>query len=185
MFHIRGDCLLFPGYFSTPTYNNMELPSLGASCFRQDCRQHTEFLPTKCHHCSNSFCQEHFLPTHDTESTGHYCNKLPKDERAIECPKCGQILANSRGKNADEIVDIHIQNGCQTTQTQIYRNECQFNNCNKRELVPITCKQCRGTYCIKHRSELDHNCRKSTTSKISAKSKSSSKTKSKNDCLIM
>ena len=168
------------------------MPHIGSKCCRQDCRQVNEYLPTKCVFCSLLFCQEHYVADKKLDlERGHLCLKYPVDERAVECPLCKQVLSDSRGKNLNQVVDLHIQSGCPNTslQSTIYKNNCGFKGCTKREVIPITCKECGDQFCIKHRLEADHKClgsngksRKSTQSKGS---KGSAKSRKNNDCLLM
>ena len=165
------------------------MPHIGSKCLRQDCRQVNEYMPTKCTFCRLSYCQDHFQPFQKLDlERGHLCPKYPADQRAIECPLCKQVLAGSRGKDPDEIVEQHIRKGCQNTSLQqtIYTNSCGFKGCSKREVIPITCKVCQMQFCIKHRSELDHKCQGPPKRGSKTKSKRSNSSSSKKDsCLMM
>lgn len=55
--------------------------SVGKQCSEASCHL-VDFLPTKCDHCHEAFCQDHYRP--DT----HNCKKWDRnaaDRRAIEC----------------------------------------------------------------------------------------------------
>ena len=58
-------------------------------------------------------------------------------------------------------VNEHIQNGCKSelkSTTNAHVNECSFNGCKTREVIPIVCNGCKMKFCIRHRFDLDHDC---------------------------
>eukprot|EP00388_Colpodella_angusta_P025551 GDKK01002988.1.p1 GENE.GDKK01002988.1~~GDKK01002988.1.p1 ORF type:complete len:295 (-),score=-1.84 GDKK01002988.1:158-955(-) len=86
------------------------------------------------------------------------------------CPICRQAIAVPKGESVDRFVSAHIDSGCRlhldgaTTQTSLptghaaRMNFCSHASCNRNEDVLITCPKCRQSYCLQHRSPLDHQC---------------------------
>ena len=65
--------------------------------------------------------------------------------------------------DVDTAVMQHINAGCpqETSAPEKQRyNFCSLSGCKTNEHVTIICKLCGNQYCIKHRSEEDHGCRK-------------------------
>jgi predicted nucleic acid binding AN1-type Zn finger protein len=159
----------------------MELPHLGTKCDRIDCIVKNDYLPFQCIFCQQKFCEQHQRAIEIVGNGGHLCPKYPKDKRAIVCPLCEQIVSIPPSKDPNDIVNEHISKGCPKTQEQIYKNQCSFSGCGKRELIPILCKQCEKSFCIKHRLEQDHKCVPVTKSLLSSVPKLM---KSKKECII-
>ncbi|KAI8821990.1 uncharacterized protein EV422DRAFT_525214 [Fimicolochytrium jonesii] len=153
----------------------MELPNLGKHCTVPHCNQN-DFLPLKCLHCEEVFCQPHFNPIpvdpskSSTPERGHVCPDLPPhlaDARAVTCPVCNRIVPTKRGEDPNTRVEAHINAGCPeeaTSTAPAYSNVCSFRRCGKKELLPIMCSRCGKKYCISHRSELSHDCKGSAPS---------------------
>ncbi|OCL09839.1 hypothetical protein AOQ84DRAFT_11703 [Glonium stellatum] len=40
---------------------------------------------------------------------------------------------------------------------------CQLSECHRLDFLPFRCESCRGTYCLDHRTETAHSCRKAGT----------------------
>ncbi len=51
---------------------------------------------------------------------------------------------------------------------QVFTNKCSKGGCKQKEMIRVTCDQCRLNYCLKHRHPLDHDCK--TDSKPVSKS---------------
>lgn len=154
------------------------MPHLGTGCEQKGCKELNDYLPFKCPFCSKNYCKNHSKPTNINQETGHLCPRMPADAGTVVCPVCSQILP-AKGRDPNEIVNQHINEGC-TKKEKIYENACHFKNCQKRELVPITCHECQLTFCIKHRLEADHQCK----GKPKGKHRKSTSSQKKNDCII-
>lgn len=141
----------------------MELPDIGIHCSSESCRS-LDFLPVTCFFCKKPYCSLHAkshptteadgnIPFSQVINDGHYCSQHPVDARALVCPLCDQIIPKSNGAEPNETIDLHIRSGCsKPKETKIFSNLCNVKNCNKKELVPITCH----SYSF---SELDVNSR--------------------------
>lgn len=42
---------------------------------------------------------------------------------------------------------------------QIFTNKCSKGGCKQKEMMRVTCDQCRLNFCLKHRHPLDHDCK--------------------------
>ncbi|KAI8905500.1 AN1-type zinc finger protein 2B-like protein [Gorgonomyces haynaldii] len=154
----------------------MELPHLGKHCSQTNCHQ-LDFLPFKCYFCQQEFCLEHSKANPGTATNGHFCPKHPKDARAVICPACSQVVPTAPGQDPNETVYIHLQSGCRE-KPKVYQNQCSYKGCTKREMVPIVCHSCSQKFCLKHRHEQDHQCKRRQGSQNSVNSQSSFKGKS-------
>jgi len=135
----------------------MEFPSLGKHCHHGSCKQ-LDFLPIKCDACEEVYCPKHIR--YDI----HSCTSAyKKDVQVPVCPLCSKPVPISRGELPDIKVGEHIDRFCQSdpaiAKRQVYANRCSVKGCKKKELVPITCGSCRLNYCLRHRNELDHDCK--------------------------
>lgn len=79
-----------------------------------------------------------------------------RDNQVPICPLCFNPVPSEKGRE-DYAVSQHIDKFC-NTQTKIYTNNCSFKNCKKKELVKITCSNCKRDFCLKHRHENVHKC---------------------------
>ncbi|TPX37630.1 hypothetical protein SmJEL517_g00694 [Synchytrium microbalum] len=132
----------------------MELSHVGKHCLLPNCNQ-LDFLPFNCAYCANTYCQDHW------RVSGHSCEKAPTDYYAPVCPVCSKVVPVPRNEDPNLKVDEHIRNGCptpKTTTTEAYTNKCSMPGCKTKEVVPILCKKCLKSHCLKHRFETDHNC---------------------------
>lgn len=41
---------------------------------------------------------------------------------------------------------------------QVFRHRCSRGGCRRKEVLPVACGQCHGSFCIQHRHPLDHGC---------------------------
>ncbi|XP_063413184.1 AN1-type zinc finger protein 2A-like isoform X1 [Mytilus trossulus] len=135
----------------------MELPGLGESCQATSCKQ-LDFLPMKCDACGKIFCRDHIhYNTHECPES------YKKDNQVPVCPLCNSPIAVKKGELPDVIVGRHIDNDCQSDlakkRRKIYTNRCSFKGCKHKELIPVNCDKCHQNFCLKHRHELDHQCK--------------------------
>lgn len=135
----------------------MELPNLGESCHETSCKQ-LDFLPMKCDSCGNIFCRDHI------HYNTHSCpDAYKKDNQVPVCPLCNNPITVMKGEVPDVVVGRHIDNDCQSDlakkRRKIYTNRCSFKGCKQKELIPVNCDKCQKNFCLKHRHELDHECK--------------------------
>eukprot|EP01064_Diplonema_japonicum_P000966 TRINITY_DN1062_c0_g2_i1.p1 TRINITY_DN1062_c0_g2~~TRINITY_DN1062_c0_g2_i1.p1 ORF type:complete len:364 (+),score=60.11 TRINITY_DN1062_c0_g2_i1:54-1094(+) len=119
------------------------------------CRSY-DFLPYKCDLCKKVLCQEH------KGYESHGC-KAKKSKVVPECPICKQkVLLGTL--EPDAAVLRHIDKGCpqeaQAAPVKERLNFCSFAGCKANEHVLILCSICGNQYCIEHRYEDVHNCKK-------------------------
>jgi len=135
----------------------MEFPNLGKHCHHGSCKQ-LDFLPIKCDACEEVFC-----PTHIRYDIHRCMSAYKKDVQVPVCPLCNKPVPITRGELPDIKVGEHIDRFCQSdpavAKRQVYANRCSVKGCKRKELVPITCGSCRLNYCLRHRNELDHECK--------------------------
>lgn len=133
----------------------MEFPSLGEHCANPSCKK-LDFLPMKCDACNEIYCISHF------KYDAHSCPQaFMKNNQVPICPLCNQPVPLSKGDLPDVRVNQHIENDCQDNRAlknRIYKNKCSLPRCKQKEMIPITCDQCRKNYCLRHRHPLDHEC---------------------------
>lgn len=154
----------------------MELPDTGKQCSINTCRK-LDFLPFKCQRCAETFCKDH--STFDN----HNCKNKPIDKHVPVCPICQEIIPLKVGKTSDELVDAHIQNGCvKPFVDKAYVNVCGYNQCKTKTLVPMICHGCNINHCIKHRLEVDHQC-KGNSKKVITKNRNQ-KANADRGCLV-
>ncbi len=81
----------------------MELSNVGAHCALDTCKQR-DFLPFVCSPgCGKQFCLEH------RTYRAHNCRQEPKDVNdAVECPKCGAVVAPEPGKDLNEVAALAL-----------------------------------------------------------------------------
>ncbi|OAD75275.1 hypothetical protein PHYBLDRAFT_7454, partial [Phycomyces blakesleeanus NRRL 1555(-)] len=132
----------------------MELPDIGKQCTYASCSQLVlDFLPYTCYHCKHIYCQEHFkLEDHQCPSL----NDPSLDVRVPTCPICEKPVSVPRGEDPNIKVNQHIQNNCASPKP--LDNTCKLKGCKQKLLVPMTCSDCKLSYCVKHRLGIDHQC---------------------------
>ena len=54
--------------------------------------------------------------------------------------------------------NIHLRMNLIFSPLKVYTNRCAKKGCKKKELLPMTCENCRQNFCIRHRHETDHDC---------------------------
>ncbi|RUS33814.1 hypothetical protein BC938DRAFT_483738 [Jimgerdemannia flammicorona] len=84
--------------------------------------------------------------------------------RVPVCPICQKPVPVNRGEDPNIRVNEHIAAGCAnpgttTTPSPTSANHCSNRGCKARTLVPIYCPKCKLNFCVKHRLEVDHQCR--------------------------
>ncbi|PWN53065.1 hypothetical protein IE53DRAFT_310908 [Violaceomyces palustris] len=152
---------------------------IGERCALEECHRE-DFLPFKCQECRESFCASHFRPS------SHRCSSHDEnlgDFRVPLCPLCDQPPEGwKRDEDPNIAMDRHLSTGkCpaidenglrkQTDRTNAFRkkaNQCNFSKCQKVMVVPITCPQCRTSFCPSHRAPAQHACQTSSRQSQSA-----------------
>ncbi|KAL3266603.1 hypothetical protein HHI36_010767 [Cryptolaemus montrouzieri] len=134
----------------------MELPHLGKQCSEPSCKK-LDFLPIKCDACNEIFCGEHY------QFKSHNCkNSYKKDNQVPVCPLCNKPIPLKYGESPDVVVGFHIDNDCQSdparNRRKVFTNRCSFKGCKVKEVIPITCSDCKNNFCLKHRFQNDHKC---------------------------
>jgi hypothetical protein len=116
-----------------------ELLSVGAQCSHQSCLL-VDFLPFKCQHCEDSFCQEHFMVT------AHKCPKYDESKYnrvSPNCPLCNVVVSVRPGQDPNEAVEAHFMKDCSimTGRTKAKKSTpiCARARCGKALFAPIRC----------------------------------------------
>ncbi|KIY64466.1 hypothetical protein CYLTODRAFT_425179 [Cylindrobasidium torrendii FP15055 ss-10] len=133
------------------------LLAVGKQCSHTSCGL-VDFLPFKCQHCEQPYCQEHFL------AKDHQCAKY--DERqhnriAPHCPLCNEPVAIPPGQDPNVRMDRHITAECVLVtgkEKQKTVPTCERAKCGKTLYQPIRCDKCRKQFCPSHRFPSDHSC---------------------------
>ncbi|KAJ7935690.1 hypothetical protein B0H13DRAFT_1949219 [Mycena leptocephala] len=135
-----------------------ELLSVGAQCSHQSCLL-VDFLPFKCQHCEDSFCQEHFMVT------AHKCPKYDESKYnrvSPNCPLCNVVVSVRPGQDPNEAVEAHFMKDCSimTGRTKAKKSTpiCARARCGKALFAPIRCTKCNEQFCAAHRFPADHSC---------------------------
>ncbi|XP_003124293.1 AN1-type zinc finger protein 2A [Sus scrofa] len=133
----------------------MEFPDLGKHCSEETCRQ-LDFLPLRCDACKQDFCKDHFA------CAAHNCPlAYKKDVQVPVCPLCNSPVPVRKGELADAVVGAHMDGGCKSRprrDEKVFRHRCSRGGCRRKEVLPVACGQCHGSFCIQHRHPLDHGC---------------------------
>jgi len=136
----------------------MEFPDLGKNCSVSTCKR-LDFLPMKCDACRVILCSDHIMYEQ------HSCPEAyKKDNQVPVCPLCNKPIPVKPGATPDAEVGRHIDTDCQSDPAKekrgkVYSNKCSKKGCKTKELVPFNCGNCQKNYCIRHRNELDHDCK--------------------------
>ena len=147
------------------TTRAMEFYKLGERCQHEGCGQ-LDFLPFTCEGCHGVHCLSH----RTTEA--HHCATPPVLKRDVpgataqvaSCPVCATVVVLGAGEpgTLDSKMDAHLNAGCQEEarrrKAAKQQKVCSHEKCKKIELVPLQCKSCAKTYCLKHRFPQDHQC---------------------------
>ncbi|XP_016157297.1 PREDICTED: AN1-type zinc finger protein 2A isoform X4 [Ficedula albicollis] len=80
------------------------------------------------------------------------------------CPLCHTPIPVQKGEIPDIVVGAHIDKDCKSNpaQQKIFTNKCVKPGCKRKEMMKLVCEQCGGSFCIKHRHPLDHDCKGSS-----------------------
>merc|ERR1711976_113820 len=133
---------------------NMEV---GTHCHFSECNR-LDFLPIQCSACKNTFCSSHYqIDSHNCANADSF--RASKNVQIPVCPICSRDVpfVNS-ARNPDEAISQHIDSGCQIRKKHKNPNRCKFKGCKKKELIPITCRDCQQNFCLQHKFGPDHNC---------------------------
>ncbi|XP_032315754.1 AN1-type zinc finger protein 2A [Camelus ferus] len=136
----------------------MEFPDLGKHCSEKTCKQ-LDFLPLKCDACTQDFCKDHFI------YAAHKCPlAFKKDVHVPVCPLCDTPIPVKKGEVADVVVSEHMDGDCKShpgkKTDKIFTFRCSKEGCRRKEMLQLTCEQCRGSFCIQHRHPQDHGCQR-------------------------
>ncbi|KAF9441463.1 hypothetical protein P691DRAFT_683829 [Macrolepiota fuliginosa MF-IS2] len=134
-----------------------QLLAVGQQCSEAACNL-VDFLPFKCHHCQQSFCQEHF------KVEAHKCPEYDESRHnrvAPNCPLCNTPVAIPPGQDPNVRMDAHLNTECSVMTGRVKGKSspvCAKGNCKKVLFSPIKCAQCKEQFCPSHRFPADHNC---------------------------
>ncbi|KAF7768240.1 hypothetical protein Agabi119p4_7483 [Agaricus bisporus var. burnettii] len=161
-----------PASRATPApERDTQLLSIGKQCAEQTC-QLIDFLPFKCHHCNESYCQDHF------KVEAHKCPQYDESKHnrvAPNCPLCNTPIAIPPGQDPNVRMERHLTVECSVMTGRAQKKSspvCARSNCKKILFAPISCTQCHAQFCPSHRFPADHAC----SAPISKPSASASKT---------
>jgi predicted nucleic acid binding AN1-type Zn finger protein len=120
-----------------------DLESIGRHCQFEFCRQ-LDFLPFRCESCRGTFCLEH------------------RTESAHKCAREGEWARRQQQKPGWAGAG---QAAGQAEKPNIYNtNQCAHVACktliNTLKDPGVTCPDCRGEFCLKHRLREEHDCRR-------------------------
>ena len=111
-----------------------------------------------CTGCGRSFCLEH------RTSVSHACPSPSQlsDSSVIVCPLCALSVRVASG-DAQATFDQHTRDGsCQPALfgSRTTKLRCPVPRCREKLVFSnrVTCKACRGDFCLKHRHAADHAC---------------------------
>lgn len=140
----------------------------GTHCSFQECNR-LDFLPIKCTACSKQFCSSHYsYSNHNCQSAS--IQQLTNSSNFVlpTCPLCNkQVPFTNQFRSPDEAISNHIDQGCAAPGGKKSPNkkkkekspgQCTKKGCKKKELVPITCKECNQVFCLTHRYKDSHDC---------------------------
>ncbi|KAF5385724.1 hypothetical protein D9757_005494 [Collybiopsis confluens] len=139
------------------------LLAIGQQCSQSTC--HTiDFLPFKCHHCQESFCQDHF------KVEQHSCPKYDESKHnrvAPSCPLCSQPVSIRLGQDPNVAMENHFTKDCSVMTGHVAKKStpiCSQRKCGKTLFLSIRCDKCRKDFCPSHRFPSDHTCTTSAAS---------------------
>ncbi|PVF98481.1 hypothetical protein CPB86DRAFT_705092 [Serendipita vermifera] len=136
--------------------SSTDLLSAGTTCAHESCRT-IDFLPFKCSHCSQSFCNEHWKPT------DHNCKQYDAasyDRIVPQCPFCSKPVLVQPQEDPNIPMERHIDQDCAVFTGKKKRGPvCGFKKCGKSLISPITCEKCQDQFCPAHRFPNTHACK--------------------------
>ncbi|KAK7056833.1 hypothetical protein VNI00_002550 [Paramarasmius palmivorus] len=148
---------------------DQQLLSIGKQCSHAACHL-VDFLPFKCQHCQESFCQEHF------KVDDHNCPKYDASKHnrvAPSCPLCNSPVAIPPGQDPNIRMEQHFAKECSVMLGKAVKKStpvCERGKCGKVLYAPIKCDKCRKQFCPAHRFPSDHSCNATNTSSASSSS---------------
>ncbi|KAE9383090.1 hypothetical protein BT96DRAFT_844570 [Gymnopus androsaceus JB14] len=131
--------------------------SIGKQCSHPSCNL-VDFLPFKCQHCQDSFCQDHY------KVAEHSCPKYDESKHnriAPNCPLCNEPVAIKPGQDPNVRMEDHFARECSVMTGHTAKKSkptCSQRKCGKVLFSPIHCDKCRKDYCPSHRFPADHSC---------------------------
>ncbi|EAU86069.1 hypothetical protein CC1G_07148 [Coprinopsis cinerea okayama7 len=137
---------------------DQQLLDIGKQCSHPQCNL-IDFLPFKCQHCKESFCQEHY------RVEGHRCSKYDETKHnrvAPDCPLCNTPVAVPPGQDPNIRMEQHFEKECSVVTGRVQAKStplCAKGTCKKVLFSPIRCDKCRAQFCVSHRFPSDHNCK--------------------------
>ncbi|KAJ6613300.1 hypothetical protein B0H10DRAFT_2177232 [Mycena sp. CBHHK59/15] len=140
----------------------VQLLAVGKQCSHASCLL-VDFLPFKCQHCDDSFCQEHFMVS------AHKCPKYDEakyNRVAPNCPLCNVPVSVRPGQDANEAMEAHFIKSCSTMTGKAKARSgpiCAKARCGKVLFAPIRCTKCNEQFCPSHRFPADHSCTSAST----------------------
>eukprot|EP01095_Lingulamoeba_sp_RSL-Kostka_P005874 TRINITY_DN1786_c1_g1_i1.p1 TRINITY_DN1786_c1_g1~~TRINITY_DN1786_c1_g1_i1.p1 ORF type:complete len:362 (-),score=83.92 TRINITY_DN1786_c1_g1_i1:46-1131(-) len=94
-------------------------------------------------HCQFDDCNIYdFLPFKCSDCNKLYCLEH-RSKREHNCVGLDQI--EEEDEEGEEVKGIK-------------KKKCTFDKCNRKELIPFTCKECKNIFCSYHRYSNSHNC---------------------------
>ncbi|CAO3648759.1 unnamed protein product [Mucor hiemalis] len=90
------------------------------------------------------------------------------------CPICDKPVPVKRGNDPNIRMNQHIQSNCSDLEPK-NDNTCRKKGCTTKMLVPMHCPECKLSFCVKHRLEVDHQCQGKPSKKNSKPAKPQSK----------
>ncbi|KAL0579135.1 hypothetical protein V5O48_002867 [Marasmius crinis-equi] len=156
---------------ATPTpepERDQQLLSIGKQCTHASCNL-VDFLPFKCQHCKQSFCQEHFK-VEDHSCPSYDASK--HDRIAPSCPLCNTPVAIPPGQDPNVRMEQHFVKECSVMlgkEVKKSKPVCARAKCGKVLHAPIRCDKCRKQFCPSHRFPGDHTCTPTSTSASSTR----------------
>ncbi|KAK1229886.1 hypothetical protein PQX77_007058 [Marasmius sp. AFHP31] len=136
---------------------NQQLLSVGKQCSHVSCNL-VDFLPFKCQHCQQSFCQEHFK-VDDHKCPSYDASK--HDRIAPSCPLCNTPVAIPPGQDPNIRMERHFTQECSVMLGKEVKKStpiCARGKCGKVLYAPIRCDKCQRQFCPTHRFPSDHTC---------------------------
>jgi predicted nucleic acid binding AN1-type Zn finger protein len=116
--------------------SSSNLLSAGTVCSHDSCRT-IDFLPFKCSHCTQSYCQEHWKPA------DHECKNYDpalEDRIVPQCQLCSLPVLVRPGQDPNVVMELHINTDCQVATGKKKRGpHCGNRKCGKSLISPIIC----------------------------------------------
>jgi predicted nucleic acid binding AN1-type Zn finger protein len=150
------------------TERDTQILSIGKQCSHPSCLL-VDFLPFKCQHCEDAFCQEHFMVS------AHHCPKYDENKHNRVAPDCVSFLVpslifcsdslSSKGPFCHTPVAVRPNQDPNARMEEHFNNECSVmsgktskvkstpvcarGNCKKVLFQPIQCTVSTLKLCIR------------------------------------